>query len=289
MTRQYAYYPGCSLSGTANEYDVATRAVLAALDVRLDEIKGWNCCGASAACAVSELMQYALPARTLALAERDLPGRDVLAPCSACYLNLRAAYEDCRADPRLHERTEQALKVESLGWDAVTEPRHLLDILANDIGAERIGQAVSRHLESMVIAPYYGCQALRPYAVFDDPERPTSMDPIIQATGADSLPWEMGARCCGASLSTTHPEAALSSIRGILLAAEEADAIVTVCPMCQLNLEAFQKQAGMSRTVTILYLPQLLGIAMGFGRNKLKIQANLSVSHDFLKRIRPAA
>jgi len=283
---KYAYYPGCSLTGTAAEYDVSTRLVLERLGAEIAEIPGWTCCGASAAPAVDALLAVALPARNLALAERDLAGRDVLAPCSACYLNLRAAREEARGDRTLHARVEQALAAENLPWDNFTEVRHLLDVLANDIGPERIKSQISASLEGLTVAPYYGCQTLRPYAGFDDPERPVSMDALLQATGAEILPWDMGARCCGASLSTTHRAAALPRIADILNAASGADAVVTVCPMCQMNLEAFQKDAGLTEPMTLLYLPQLLGLAMGFSEDQMMLGKNLAVSATFMKRLR---
>ena len=282
--RTYAYYPGCSLTASAVEFDASTRAVLAALGAVVEEIPDWTCCGASAGHAVSELLSYALPARNLALAERDLAGRDVLAPCSACYLNLLAASEEARADRALHARVEEALSAENLAWENFAEVRHILDVLAFDIGPDNVAAKVSHSLEGISVAPYYGCQVLRPYAKFDNPELPTTMEPLITATGASVHPWTMGAACCGASLGTTHRAAALPRIRDILDAADGADAILTVCPMCQLNLEAFQKESGMARSVPILYLPQFLGLAMGIGKRTLMLHKNLSPLGAFMKK-----
>ncbi|WP_245588359.1 CoB--CoM heterodisulfide reductase iron-sulfur subunit B family protein [Desulfocurvus vexinensis] len=283
---QYAYYPGCSLTGTALEYDVSTRLVLERLGARVTEIPGWTCCGASAAPAVSALLAMALPARNLALAERDLPGCDVLAPCSACYLNLLAARQEARRDHKLYARVQDALAGEGLPWENSAEVRHLLDVLANDIGPARIAGAVEHPLAGLTLAPYYGCQTLRPYAAFDDPEHPVSMDAVLRATGAEVLAWDKGARCCGASLSTTHREAALPRIAEILNAAAGADAVVTVCPMCQMNLEAFQRQAGLARPVAVLYLPQVLGLAMGLDAGQVLLGKNLAVPPGFLARLR---
>lgn len=283
---RYAYYPGCSLTGTAAEYDVATRLVLTRLGADLAEIPGWTCCGASAAPAVSGLLAAALPARNLALAERELAGCDVLAPCSACYLNLLAAREEARCDHALHERVEEALSAEDLPWENFAEVRHLLDVLANDVGPERIAAVCTAPLEGLAVAPYYGCQTLRPYAAFDDPERPTSMDAVVAATGARVHEWDMGTRCCGASLATTHREAALPRIAAILDAASGADAVATVCPMCQMNLEAYQKTSGAKHPVSILYLPQLIGLAMGMSEAEMMLGKNLAVTAGFMKRLR---
>lgn len=286
MTRElkYAYYPGCSLTASAVEFDASTRALLARLGADVADIPDWTCCGASAGQAVSELLAFALPARNLALAERDLAGRDVLAPCSACYLNLLAAREEAREDRALHARVEEALSTEGLAWENFAEVRHILDVLAFDVGPETLAGLVSHSMAGFSVAPYYGCQILRPYAKFDNPELPTTMEPIIRATGADVHAWGMGAACCGASLATTHKKAALPRIRDILDAAEGADAILTVCPMCQMNLEAFQKEAGLGRSVPILYLPQFLGLALGLGRRELMLDKNLSDLGGFLRK-----
>lgn len=282
--REYAYYPGCSLTASAVEFDASTRVLLAALDVDVKEIPDWTCCGASAGPAVSELLSYALPARNLAIAERDLAGRDVLAPCAACYLNLLAAREEAKADRSLHTRVEEVLSAEKLAWENHAEVRHILDVLAFDIGPEAIADKIAHSLEGLTVAPYYGCQVLRPYAKFDNPELPVTMEPLIAATEASVHAWDMGAACCGASLGTTHRAAALPRIHDILAAARGADAVLTVCPMCQLNLEAFQKESGIADPVPILYLPQFLGLALGIPKRTLMLHKNLSPLGRFMTK-----
>nr|MCU0540111.1 CoB--CoM heterodisulfide reductase iron-sulfur subunit B family protein [Desulfobacterales bacterium] len=276
------YYPGCSLEGTAREYDQSTRAVMAALGVELQEIEGWTCCGASAAEAVSELLAVALPARNLALAERQSDLRDVLVPCSACYLNLKLAAEKLRTGAALQAAVNSLLEEEGLRHHGRLSVRHLLDLFATGIGPEAVRSRVTRTLSGLRIAPYYGCQCLRPFAVFDDPEMPTSMEPLIRATGAEVFPWAMGGRCCGASHMNTRPEVGMALVAGILEAARGADAIATVCPMCQMNLEAFQSAVSRSRHrdlhVTILYLPQLIGLALGRPGVELGLNFNLALA-----------
>ena len=286
---KYAYYPGCSLTAGAEEYDASTRRMLERLGVEVEEIPDWTCCGASAVGAVSELLSYALPARNLALAERDLPGLEVMAPCSACYLNLYRARHEVLANRTLRDEVGRALDAEGLTYAAVAPVRHLLDVLVTDIGADKVAEACERDLAGLTVAPYYGCQALRPYRVFDDPVRPVTMTPLIEATGASALDWDMGAKCCGASLMITHKETALAASGAILAAARDADAIVTVCPMCQLNLEAYQSQAlraaGGGEPVAVLYLPQLLGLAMGLDEKELHLGKNLAVTRRFRTRL----
>jgi len=289
---KYHYYPGCSLEGTALEYDRSTRAVLAALGVELAEIEDWTCCGASAAEATSGLLALVLPARNLALAERQDAPMDVLVPCSACYLNLRTVLEKTRTDSRLAATINTVLGEEQLHLHGRLRVRHLLDVLAADLGAEAIRPKVVRPLTGLRVAPYYGCQCLRPYADFDDPEMPVSMEPLIRVAGAEVFPWRMGGRCCGASHMSTQREVGLSLVAGILEAARGADAIVTVCPMCQMNLEAFQGPAGRSVDkdlhISILYLPQLIGTAMGLAAEEVGLTCNLAVSGEWESRARAA-
>jgi heterodisulfide reductase subunit B len=284
----YLYYPGCSLEGTAKEYDLSTRAFLEAMDVTLTEVPDWTCCGASAAEATSAVLSLALPARNLALAQRAAPGTDVLIPCSACYLNLKKAAEKIR-EPSVLTMVNTVLAEEDLVVGGGARPRHLLDVLSVDIGAQTLGERVVHRLDGLVIAPYYGCQCLRPYRVFDDPERPQSMAPLIEAVGATVFPWEMGGRCCGASHLTTKPAVGLELVAAILSAARGADAIVTVCPMCQMNLEAYQKKAsavgGNDLEMSILYLPQLLGLALGLPARDLGIDLNLTITDALCDRL----
>ena len=288
----YLYYPGCSLTGTSREYDIATRAALAALGVELTELADWICCGASAAEATSQLLSLALPAVNLAIARRTHPGRDLLVPCSACYLNLKNAAEKIPKDDALKERISAVLAEEDLRLDGPVRVRHLLDVLVRDIGPAAVADRVVRPLAGMTIAPYYGCQCLRPYVEFDDPEAPRSMDGLIAATGATVHEWDMGGRCCGAAHMNTKMDVGLTLVEAILRQAEGATAVVTVCPMCQMNLEAYQKavsaRSGRNLRVTILYLPQLLGLAMGLTEAELGIDKNLAVTSAFRTALPPA-
>jgi len=278
---KYLYYPGCSLEGTAKEYDHSTRALFKVLGAQLIEIPGWTCCGASAAEAESELLSIVLPARNLALAESmDESATDILVPCSACYLNLKRAAEETRKDPGLLAKVNEVLATEGLVLKGRKQVRHLLDVLASDIGPQKISGHIHTGMDQFCVAPYYGCQCLRPYAVFDDPELPTSMEPLIRATGASLHDWHMAAKCCGASLMNIQPEIGREMVAAILAGAVGTDAIVTVCPMCQMNLEGYQNQVSRSAHQdlhqAIIYLPQFLGLALGLAPAELSLDLNLS-------------
>jgi len=286
---KYLYYSGCSLEATALEYNRSTRAVMAALGAELLELEDWTCCGASAAEATSYLLSMVLSARNLAIGEKTLPNGDFLIPCSACYLNLRRVEDHVQRDEKLLPKINEALKEEGLQYRGKVRVRHLLEVLAQDFGPQAVRPLVKRNLTGLVVAPYYGCQALRPYGSYDDPEQPRSMEPLIRATGADVLPWSMGGKCCGAALMTTKKEVALELTAGLLKAAQGADCIATVCPMCQMNLEAYQrtisKSQGEDLGISIVYLPQLLGIAFGLSEDNLKLDLNLALTSAFKTKI----
>jgi len=282
---KYLYYPGCSLEGTALEYNKSTRAFMQAVGAELIELDGWTCCGATAVDSVNHLLALALPARNIALAEKMEASQDLLVPCSACYLNLKKVEEKTRHDPELLKKVNEILNENGLQLKGSVRVRHLLDVISKDVDPLSLQKLLKRPFAGFQIAPYYGCQCLRPYRVFDDPEDPRSMEPLIQAAGASVFPWDKGGRCCGASHMNTQMDVGLELVAAILKQAKGADAIVTVCPMCQMNLEAYQsrisKLKGEDLHITILYLPQFLGLAIGLTENELRLNLNLSITKSF--------
>ena len=197
-----------------------------------------------------------------------------------------------RTHAPLRATVASLLQEEGLQLQGRVPVRHLLDVLAVDLGPEAIRARVTRPLSGLRIAPYYGCQCLRPYAVFDDPEVPTSMEPLIRSLGAEVFPWAVGGRCCGASHMNTRPEVGMALVAKILEAARGADAIATVCPMCQMNLEAYQHAVSRSRhadlRINVVYLPQLIGTAMGLAAEEVGLTCNLAVSGEWASRARAA-
>ena len=291
---KYFYYPGCSLQGTAQEYDISTKAFMSKVGADLIEIEDWVCCGASAAEPTSHLLALTLPAINLAIAEKanaknQNGNLDILVPCSACYINLKRVSEVARNDATLLQKINQVLQVEEHQLQGNIRVRHLLDVIIQDVGQDKINEYLKNSLDGISVAPYYGCQCLRPYPVFDDPEDPKSMEPILKAAGASIHSWSKGGQCCGASHTTTKPEVGIELVASILKEAKGADVIVTVCPMCQMNLEAYQNKISREYKedvkITILYLPQLLCFAFGLSEDKIRLDQNLSVTDQFLIKI----
>ena len=282
----YAYYPGCSARGTGRPYEDSLNAVLAALGTGLDEIDDWNCCGSSAYSAVDVAKAVALSARNLALAERARPGSDpvdVVVPCAGCYRALLKGERALAAGGALAERVQDAFGEAGLRYEGRARTRHPVDILANDIGVERLAAATRRPLRGLRVACYYGCLLVRPYATFDDQRHPTSMERIISAVGGEPVEWPFKTRGCGGScycggpVIGPLPDVTLKLSFQLLQDAKRcgAEAIATACMLCQFNLEAFQGQ--MERTygekldLTVGFLSQFVGLALGIDRRSLGI------------------
>jgi len=276
---RYIFYPGCSQEGSALEYRISTLAVLEALGAEVEELQGWTCCGASVASVMSDLLGVVLPARNLALAEQVADGRDVLTVCSACYTNFRRTAE-AATDPDRLQQINEALEIEGLTYRGTITARHILDVLANDFGPEAVKERVQRPLEGLTVAPYYGCQTVRPYSPFDDDQRPTSMIGLLEALGATVHRHPREASCCGTSLLTTKPEVGLRMAGAVLQACEGADCIATVCPMCQMNLDAYQDKVsqllGREIRIPVVFLPQLMGLAFGLPDDVLMFDRHIT-------------
>ena len=275
---KYSYFPGCSLKGLGRAYEESLLPVMRHLGVELTELDDWNCCGATAYMSVDEGEACVLAARNLAIAEKTGP-QDLLTPCSACYLVLNKAKHNVEDFPQTREAVERALKAANLNYSGRTAVRHPLDVLFHDIGVEAIKQKVVRPLTGLKVAPYYGCQVVRPYSTFDEAWNPTTMDEILAALGAEIVHYPLKTKCCGASLTGTVPEAGLRLSYILLKEAVRrgADVIATICPLCQFNLDAYhdqiEKRWGTVRIATV-YFTQLMGLAFGFEPKQLGLQRN---------------
>ncbi|HUM06131.1 MAG TPA: CoB--CoM heterodisulfide reductase iron-sulfur subunit B family protein [Terriglobales bacterium] len=275
---KYAYYPGCSLRGTGRAYEESLLAVFRALDVAIQELNDWNCCGATTYLSIDELTSYALAARNLALAARDR--LDIIAPCAACYLVLNKTQRYIHDYPDIKLVVTRALDAIGLKYDDRVRVRHPLDIFLNEIGVKAIASRVTRSLKGLKVAPYYGCQIVRPYATFDDQRNPTSMDRLLEACGAEIIPYSLKTRCCGGSQKGTLPEVGLYLINYLVEEAQMngADVIATVCPLCQFNLECFQKEASSEQnplSTPVLYFTQLMALALGASSATIGLRRSL--------------
>jgi heterodisulfide reductase subunit B len=286
--KSYIFYPGCSMDASAQEYKGAMLAVFKTLGAEVKEIEDWTCCGASVAPVMSDLLGMALPARNLALVEKMGNDRTMVVGCSACFTSF-ARTNQAVADPTTLARVNQALEVENLSYGGTVTVRHMLDILANDFGTAAIAAKVKRPLTGLKVAPYYGCQTVRPYASFDDGQRPWSMAGILEALGATVYHHLQEASCCGTALLTTKPELGLRIAGSILEASQPADCLATVCPMCHMNLDSYQDKVsrviGKPIKIPVTFLPQLIGIAFGLPEKEMQFKRHVVPVEPALAKI----
>ena len=277
--KTYAYFPGCSLEKMAHSYHLSAMEATRALGVELKELEDWNCCGATAYFHVDELLAYTLSARNLAMAEKEK--LNLVAPCSGCYKNLFFTRAHLQHEPDLAEHINSALAEDNLQFSGSATVQHLIEVFVQDVGLAEIKAKVTRSLKGLRVAPYYGCQILRPRKGKEDVERPRLFEDLVAALGAVPVEYPLRLTCCSAALIITNRRAALSMVRNLLECAVKARAtvIVTACPLCQVNLECYQKQVnrefGTELNVPVMYFTQLIGLALGISPKRLGLGSEL--------------
>jgi len=287
--KEYSYYPGCSLESTAIAYGSSTEAVAKKLGLKFTELKDWNCCGATSYMSIDEKLAFALSARNLALAEPL--GLDLVTPCSGCYTTLNKTNHYFHDYPIVHNMINDVLGKAGMQYNGKVKVRHLLDIFMTDAGSQIVPN-VRKPLKGLNIACYYGCQIVRPKDGFDDPEYPTSLDTLMLMLGANPVNFQYKTRCCGGSLMGTKEELALRMSKNILLAAAAngAKAIVTTCPLCQINLDAFQDKVNRiyntNFKLPIFYFTQLMGLAFDISGTELKLETGIVDTQPALAAIK---
>lgn len=274
--KYYTYFPGCSAAhGGAKAYDTSAQAVAKALDVELIELEDWNCCGSTPYTSVDELAAYCCSARNLALAEKR--GFDLVTPCSACFVLLTKTNAALKEYPELKTQIKESLAAGKLEYNGTVKVRHLLDVFANDIGFEQIKSRVKKDLSGLKVAPYYGCQIVRPGPSFDHPEFPKSLDGLVTSLGAEAVSFPLKARCCGGSLILSEEDIALGLLYKLFnsAASNGAQCIVTVCPLCQTNLDVYQSKVNSKFktkfNIPVLFFTQLMGVAFGIESKDLSL------------------
>jgi heterodisulfide reductase subunit B len=269
-----AYYPGCSLEVNSAAYDVSVRAVADALGVELTELDDWNCCGATEYFSQDELTACAVIARNLALVGKEFD--QLVAPCAACYLNLKKTDKLMTDHEDLGQQVNLCLAAGGLHYDAGrVRVRNFLDLLSTDVGQQAIKKKVKTPLTGIRVAPYYGCQVVRPISDTDNPEYPMQMDRLFKWLGAEVVDYPVKAHCCGGHMTQISEPQAFEMIRRLLQSAihYEADLILCMCPMCQLNLDGYQSRVNhhfkTNFNIPIIFFTQLMGVAFGIDPDQL--------------------
>lgn len=259
------YFPGCTLSTKAAGYDRSGRAVSQALGLPLEELPEWQCCGATFPLAVENAMSLIAPVRLLA--EVQKAGNNVTTLCAICFHVLRRTQNFLQAHPEVLERVNWFTEEAYLGEARVS---HFLELLRDQLTWNGLRERVLHPLQSLKVAPYYGCLLLRPQAEIglDDPDDPRILHDCLAALGCEVVTFSYQAECCGSYLDVQQPDLCEQLAGTILSSARRAgaQAIVTACPLCQFNLDVFQRRAnraGSAEVLPVLYFTQLMAVALG--------------------------
>jgi succinate dehydrogenase / fumarate reductase cytochrome b subunit len=278
-----AYYKGCLASMSAKELDTSTQALAPMLGIELDELKAVTCCGAGDIHEAEPDYYLHLNARILAYAQAT--GCDTLMTiCNVCTLNLRQANFQLQGDDALRARVSENLeRVGAPPYDGSVEVKHLLWLIAEGDGYETLKQVAHKGLKGLKVAPFYGCQILRPSKLLgvDDPDRPHTLEAIIEACGGEAVDYPAKVKCCGFPIIQAREETALAELIQPIAQSIEAgaDAMVTPCPLCHLSLDAWQSkleaQTGRRLQMPILHLSQLVGVAAGLEESELEFKRHV--------------
>ena len=280
MSKTLAYYPGCSLHGTSGEFDASFKATARALDLTLQEIPGWECCGNTAAHSINRLLAAALPVNELAKVEQDMKLDAVAVPCAACYSRFKTGAHEVEDN----EQTASDVRaVVGRAYNGGVEVQNLIDVYHDAVGLDELAAKVTKPFGGLKIACYYGCLLTRPPKVTlaDDPEYPMHMDEVVKALGCTPVDWNYKTDCCGASLALTEQQIVDDLVTRILTDAKAcgADAVSDACPLCQVNLDG--RQTEIMRTdkqwqpIPVVFLSQLVGRALGLSEKELGLKKHL--------------
>jgi len=283
------------MESSAKAYNDSLMAIKDSLGLSLEEIHDWNCCGATEYLGISTTPAYALISRNLALAYNQSNGMDtVVAPCSACYLNLAKADHYMNERPALGVRVNKALEAGGLKYDPGSlKIRHLLDVIINDVGLDAVEAKVTRPLHGLRLAPYLGCMVPRPdyEKRWSDYEYPDELDRLLKVLGAEVIDFPLKTHCCGGHMTQISPATAFELIRRLISSADQykADMMVTLCPMCQMNLDAYQGETNhffhTNYHMPIMFFTQLMGLAFGKDPQELGFGKELVDARQALSRI----
>ena len=292
--KHVAYYTGCLATLSAKELDTSTRALAGRLGLELETLEAVTCCGAGDIHEADPDYYLHLNARILAYAEET--GADTLMTiCNVCTLNLRQANFELQNDEALRARVNENLETVGVPpYDGGVEVRHFLWLIAEGEGYELLKQVAHQGLRGLRIAPFYGCQILRPSKLlgFEDPDRPWSLEAIIEACGGEAVDYPAKVKCCGFPIIQAREDVALGELIQPIQQAQEAgaDAIVTPCPLCHLSLDAWQQkleaQTGKTFQMPIFHLSQLVGVAAGLEESELKFRRHVVSMEPVLDKLR---
>jgi len=274
---KYMLFLGCAIPYRVSAYEISTRKVAEKLGIELVDMPEYNCCGLPMD-PVSHDIMLALAARNLCVAEKQ--GLNIMTLCPGCAGTLRKVNKMLKEDKKLKELVNGYLKETGLEFKGTIEVKHLVQVLAEDVGFDKIRGAVQKTLNPLKVAEHNGCHVLRPvkYVGFDDPENPVMLKKLIEATGAKCLDYMDETECCGAPIIGVNEKIPLQLARNKLSHIKDAgaQAMVTVCPFCHMmfdtNQSRIERMFNETFGLPVLHYPQLLGLAMGFSPEELALR-----------------
>lgn len=287
-----AFFPGCVSKGACPELYVSTKAIAEPLGLELHELESAPCCGAGVLSEQNHDLADALNGLMLAMAEAE--GADLMTICSTCQGVLADTNYQLKNDPARLEKANATIADQGFRYSGSTTVKHLLWMLFEDIGIERVERAIKRKLTGLKIAPFYGCYILRPSEALglrERPERKTYLDRLIALLGAEPVEYRGATKCCGFPMVSFNRDKALAMGGNHIIEAKEkgADLLVTPCPLCHLNLDGQQPDAARvlkkEIDVPIFHLPQLLGIAFGFEPQQLRLNHHVVSTKGALEKV----
>src|SRR4051794_34693765 len=281
--KQVAYYKGCLASLSARELDTSTQALAPKVGLELLELETVTCCGAGDIHEAEPDYYLHLNARILAYAEAT--GCEMLMTvCNVCTLNLRQANFMLQGDAELLARVNENLATVGVPeYSGNVDVRHFLWEIAEGDGYDRLKEVAHKGLKGLKVAPFYGCQILRPSKIlgFENPDQPWSLEAIIEACGGGAVDYPAQIKCCGFPIIQAREDVALGELIQPIEQATEAgaDVMVTPCPLCHLSLDAWQsklrKTTGRDFQMPILHLSQLIGVAAGLEDSELQFKRHV--------------
>jgi heterodisulfide reductase subunit B len=293
--KTYALFLGCTIPARVRQYEQSVRAVAQRLGIRLVDLEGFACCGFPLE-PVDHHAALALGARNLALAEEA--GLPICTLCSSCTSALCEVSRTLSRNEEERERTNRLLAKIQRRFQSPVEVRHFVRILLEDMGLDRIREACVRPLDGIRLAAHYGCHLLKPTEIhqgFDSVEDPRVLDDFIRSTGAVPVDYSRKKQCCGGSVLMADQRTALEIARDKLaeLRDLEVDALVVVCPFCGVmydsNQKVMEKIFEETYGIPVLYLPQVLGLAMGMEEKTLGLKSHAVKTKGLLEKLQAQA
>jgi len=277
---KYAFFLGCTIPARAANYEISTRKIAPKLGIELVDIPDFTCCGFPVK-SVDSFTTLVMAAKNISLAEEQ--GSNICTLCNGCVVTLAEANHELKHNEELRNKVNKELKKIGREYKGTIEVKHFARVLYEDVGVDKIKTAVKYPLEDFKLAAHYGCHYFKPSAVYgrlDDPEFPTTLDKLIEATGAPSFDYETKTECCGGGILGISEDIALQMARVKLddLKIENADALISICPFCSVmydaNQKSIEKKFETEYNIPVLYYTQILGLALGIPADELEFKRN---------------